>query len=140
MAKSKKVYSVVSTDITNDEPVDTMVVGTYIKREDAVTACVDYIVERLVLRPDIRYAFLHDENHNALKMVSKWSNVSPRRLKRMFAFNMNDGWEMPESVEISVRWFVREVAEGGVYNMSTDIESDIGCESFVFDIQENTLK
>lgn len=137
--KSKKVYSVVSTDITTDEPVETRVVGTYRRREDAVTACVDYIMERLVLRPDIRYAFMRDENHNALKMVSKWSNVTPGRLRRMFAFKMDD-WEMPEPVEESVRRFVRDVAEGGVYDMSTDMESDIGCEEFVFEIHENELK
>lgn len=137
--KGKKVYSVVSTDIATDEPVDTQVVGTYRKRGDAVTACVDYIMERLVLRPDIRYAFMRDENHNALKMVSKWSNVTPGRLRRMFAFKMDD-WKMPEPVEESVRRFVRDVAEGGVYDMSTDMESDIGCESFVFEIQENELK
>lgn len=139
MAKSKKVYSVVSTDITTDEPVDTQVVGTYRKREDAVTACVDYIMERLVLRPDIRYAFLNDVNHDAMAFLVKSTNVTRGRIKRMFAYSMDD-WSIPEEVEPSVRMFVREMVEGEVYEMSTEMESDIGCESFIFEIQENELK
>ena len=142
MAKSKKVYSVVSTDNTTDEPVDTQVVGTYRKREDAVTACVDYIMERLVLRPDIRYAFMHDVNHDQktlIKFLRKLSIVTPGRIRRAFAYKMDD-WEMPEEIGPAVRLFVREVVEGGVYDMGTDMESDIGCEEFVFEIQENELK
>lgn len=140
MAKSKKVYSVVSTDHTTDYPIDTNVEGTYRKREDAVKACVDYILWRFGMRPDIRYAFMNDVNHNARQMVSRWSKVTPGRLKKMFAFNMDDDWGMPKDVEKAVRRFVTDVVEGGVYYMSTDMESDIGCEEFVFEIQENGLK
>lgn len=142
MAKSKKVYSVVSTDVTTDDPVDTQVVGTYRKREDAVTACVDYIMERFVLRPDIRYAFMHDVNHDQKKLIKflrEWSNATPGRIRKAFAYKMDD-WEMPEEIGPAVRLFVREVVEGGVYDMSTAMESDIGCEQFVFEIQENPLK
>ena len=140
MAKSKKVYSVVSTDHTTDDPIDTHVEGTYRKREDAVKACVDYILWRFGLRPDIRYAFMNDVNHNARQMVSRWSKVTPGRLKKMFAFKMDEDWGMPKDVEKAVRRFVTDVVEGGVYDMSTDMESEIGCEQFVFEIQENELK
>ena len=141
MAKSKKVYSVVSTDITTDEPVDTQVVGTYRRREDAVTACVDHIMKRLVLRPDIRYAFMHDENHDQktlIKFLREWSIATPGRIRRAFAYKKGD-WKMPEEIGSAVRLFVREVVEGGVYDMSTDMESDIGRERFVFEIQDNYL-
>ena len=142
MAKKKMVYSVVSTDITTDEPVDTQVVGTYRRREDAVTACIDYIMERLVLRPDIRYAFMHDVNHDQktlIKFLRGWCDATPGRIRKAFAFKMDD-WKMPEDIGPAVRLFVREVVEGGVYDMSTDMESEIGCEQFVFEIQENELK
>lgn len=142
MAKSKKVYSVVSTDVTTDEPVDTQVVGTYRKREDDVTACIDYIMERLVLRPDIRYAFMHDVNHDQkslIKFLRGWCYATPGMIRKAFSFNMDD-WEMPDEIENAVRLFVRDVVEGGVYDMSTDMESEIGCEQFVFEIQENELK
>lgn len=142
MAKCKKVYSVVSTDITNDEPVETRVVGTYRRREDAVTACISYIMERLVLRPDIRYAFMHDVNHDQktlIKFLRKLSIATPGKIRRAFAYTMAD-WEMPEEIGPAVRLFVREVVEGGVYDISTDMESDIGYEQFIFEIQENELK
>lgn len=143
MAKKKKmVYSVVSTDHTTDEPIDTHVEGTYRKREDAVTACVDYIMERLVLRPDIRYAFMHDVNHDQktlIKFLRGWCDATPGRIRKAFAFKMDD-WKMPEDIGPAVRLFVREVVEGGVYAMETEMESDIGFEQFVFQIQENELK
>lgn len=139
MKKKKYVYSVVSTDDTPDGPVSTQVVGSYRKREDAVTACVDYIMERLVLRPDIRYAFLNDENHNAMSFLLKWTNVTRGRINRMFAYSMDD-WKIPEEVGPAVRLFAREVAEGGVYEMCTGMESQIGYCQFKFEIQENELK
>lgn len=139
MKREKMVYSVVSTDVTTDWPVDTQVVGSYRRREDAVTACVDYIMERLALRPDIKYAFMNDVNHSAMKEIAKMSKVTPGRLKRMFAYQM-DEWEIPKEVEPAVRSFALEVAKGGVYDMCTDMESDIGSEQFVFEIQENALQ
>ena len=142
MDKSKKVYSVVSTDVTTDEPVDTNVVGTYMKREDAVTACIDYIMDRFVLRPDIRYAFMHDVNRDQktlIKFICGLSDATPGMIRKAFSFKMDD-WEMLEEIEPAVRLFLRVVVEGGVYDMSTDMESEIGCEQFVFEIQENELK
>lgn len=142
MAKKKNmVYSVVSTDNTMDEPVDTQVVGTYRRREDAVQACVDYIMERLELRPDIRYALMHDVNHGQklIRFLRGWSTATPRRIRRAFAYKMDD-WEMPEEIGSAVRLFIRDVVEDGVYDIITDMESDIGCEEFVFEIQENELK
>ena len=60
-------------------------------------------------------------------------------IRKAFSFKMDD-WEMPEEIEPAVRLFLRVVVEGGVYDMSTDMESEIGCEQFVFEIQENELK
>jgi hypothetical protein len=139
MKKKKYVYSVVSTDDTPNDPVSTQVVGSYRKREDAVTACVDYIMERLVLSPDIRYALLNDVNHNPMKFLLQWTNVSRGRIKRMFAYRLDD-WKIPEEVAPAVRLFAREVSEGGIYEMRTEMESPIGCCKFKFEIQENELK
>ena len=140
MAKKNIVYSVVSTDNKTDEPVDTFVCGTYRKREDAVTACVDYIMERLVLRPDIRYAFMHDVNHNTRREIARAMHMSSSILKRKFAYDLKDGWEMSDKLEKAVRDYLWHEVLGGVYDIGTDMESSIGVASFIFYIQENQLK
>lgn len=140
MAKNKMAYSVVSTDVTSDEPVETDVVGTYRKREDAVTACVDYIVERLHTRPDIRYAFISDVNHNTRRELARAMNMSSSILKRKFAYDLKDGWEMSEKLAKAVRDYLSFEVIGGVYDIGTDMDSSIGVASFIFYIQENPLK
>lgn len=140
MAKSKKVYSVVSTDVKSDEPVETDVVGTYRNREDAVVACVDYIVERLHTRPDIRYAFISDVNHNTMSELARAMNMSSSIMKRKFAYDLKDGWEMSEKLAKAVRDYLSCEVLGGVYDIGTDMDSWIGVASFIFYIQENELK
>ena len=140
MAKNKMVYSVASTDVTSDDPVETDVVGTYRKREDAVEACVDYIVERLHTRPDIRYAFISDVNHNTRLELARAMNMSSSILKRKFAYDLKDGWEMSEKLAKAVRDYLSCEVLGGVYDIGTDMESAIGVASFIFYIQENPLK
>lgn len=140
MAKNKMVYSVVSTDVTSDDPVETEVVGTYRNRKDAVEACVDYIVERLHMRPDIRYAFISDVNHNARRELARAMNMSSSILKRKFAYDLKDGWEMSEKLEKAVRDYLWYEVLGGVYDIGTDMESSIGVASFIFYIKENPLK
>lgn len=140
MAKKKMVYSVVSTDVTSDDPVETDVVGTYRNREDAVEACVDYIVERLHTRPDIRYAFISDVNHNTRVELARAMNMSSSILKRKFAYDLKEGWEMSEKLAKAVRDYLSCEVLGGVYDIGTDMESAIGVASFIFYIQENPLK
>lgn len=139
MAKNKMVYSVASTDVT-DDPVETDVVGTYRKRGDAVTACVDYIIERLHTRPDIRYAFINDVNHDTRRELSRAMNMSSSILKKKFAYDLKDGWEMSEKLAKAVRDYLSFEVLGGVYDIGTDMESSIGVASFIFYIQENPLK
>ena len=140
MSKNKMVYSVVSTDVTSDDPVETDVVGTYRNRKDAVEACVDYIVERLNMRPDIRYAFIRDVNHNARRELARAIKMSSSILKRKFAYDLKDGWEMSEKLEKAVRDYLWNEVLGGVYDIGTDMESSIGVASFIFYIKENPLK
>ena len=80
----------------------------------------------------------HDQK-KLIKFLRGWSNATPGRIKKAFAYKLDD-WEMPEDIGPAVRLFVREVVEGGVYAMETEMESDIGFEQFVFEIQENELK
>ena len=103
-----------------------------------VEACTDYIMERIGLRPDIRYAFMNDEYHNSRQVISRRSKMTQGGLKKMFSFSLDD-WEMPKEVEAAVRDYIRNVAEGGVYHMSTDMDSDIGSAQFIFEIQENPI-
>jgi len=135
------IYTVMSLDTVQDEPVDPTVTGSWTDREEAINQCVDYIVERCYLRPDIRYALMHDENHpDMLEVVSAKSGAGKDLLKKSFAYNLNDGWEMPSKVEEAVKEYL--ASHLGIYmgyQIDTDIDSDIGSNGFMFVVSKNSL-
>lgn len=140
--KRKVVYSVMSVDVKSDDPVQADVVGSYCSKEDAVRACADYIIERIRDRPDIRYALYNDVNHkDALrKELKAKSGVSYARLKTMFKYKMSEYWELPKNVRDVLWGYLRWNIECfGPYEIGTDMESDIGVETYIFDVQENPI-
>lgn len=58
-----KVYTVTSTDDLDREPLDRCVIGSYTSRGRALDECVDYIMERIEIRPDLAWSMAKDENH-----------------------------------------------------------------------------
>ena len=141
--KRKVVYSVLSVDVKLDDPVQVDVVGSYRNKEDAVRACADYIIERIRDRPDIRYALYNDVNHNGTlrKELKAKSGVSYARLKTMFKYKMSGSWELPKNVRDVLWGYLRWNIECfGQYEIVTDMESDIGFETYIFDVQENHLE
>lgn len=139
-----KVHSVVSLDIIPDEPIDGTVIGTFHDRENAIKECADYIIERLYLRADIRYAFMHDDNHPELKWsLSDRAEITFLDVDEMFLYDVNDDeWNMPPEVESFIKeWLVEEIKVRGYYEIEVDdLDEVIGSHEFVFKVIENQLK
>lgn len=71
MAKKKKrfltVYTVSYADHEHLEPLTGGVIGSWLRRGDAIKNCTDYVMERLELRADIRYSLFNDNEHDDLE-------------------------------------------------------------------------
>ena len=139
MKKKCYVYTVVSTDDRPDEPINTVIIGTFVSRESAVKACVEYMLWRLKFVPDVRYAFMNDVRHATAEAVSSMSGVPQDELKKIFAYSKDD-LEIPENLKGAVISYVKDVVENGDYKIETDVEgSEVGYEMFMIQIQENEL-
>ena len=57
------IYTVVSVDELDMEPIDYNIVGSYVRRGDALMECARCILDRAEMRCDLEYMLLHDENH-----------------------------------------------------------------------------
>ena len=136
-----EIYTICSLDITADEKSEIAIIESCTKKGVAVRKCVEYIVERIYLRPDIRYGIWHDELHPEIrKFVSRNSGVPMRRLNRMFAYRFSDVWEIPGDVDKSVEAFLKEeVGRGMGYRILVDEESSIGYNEFIFGVANNML-
>ena len=128
----EEVYVVLSADVSSDEPIEVEAVGSYERKEDALKACTDYVMERLALRPDIRYALYNDVNHgkHLRRKLNIESGLSYPRLKRLF---MAEEWNPPKRVEHALWCHVRLSLESDMaYYIDTDMFSDIGVTTYAF--------
>lgn len=57
------IYTVISVDELDMEPIDYNIAGSYVRRGDALRECAKYILERAGMRCDLEHMLLHDENH-----------------------------------------------------------------------------
>lgn len=57
------IYTVTSTDDLENEPLARCVAGSYTERGRALDECVDYIMERIDMRPELAWSMANDENH-----------------------------------------------------------------------------
>lgn len=141
--KENKVWSVMSVDLMADFPgeADVDVVGTWRSRRKAVDDCVDYIVERIALRPDIRYVMFHDVCHkDIVRNIVSASGVNRRTLIRKFDYNVKDGWEMDPDIEKALRRYLRDAfSVDNQYSIMPEVDDILG-DSFTFQIVENQLK
>jgi hypothetical protein len=148
---SKKIYTVSSMDIPSDTKADWLVAGAFSSREDAVKFCVDYIVERISLRPDIRYAFMHnEEDDDVLDVVATLSMRCPGEVEAWkmdilpyfkYDFTWSDEpWTPPTSVVDAIRRYLYDhMKDAEEYRIETDPDSEIGSEEYVFRISEVEL-
>lgn len=139
-----EIYTVSSVDIQTDEPVETCTVKSFTSRKDAVKECVDYIIERCCLRPDIRYALMHDYNHDQiLPIVSAKSGYDRKILEKEFEYRPLDarGWCMPHQVEEALSEYLSsEIDLYGSYDISTGYDTEIGSTEWIFEISMNMLE
>ena len=142
--KEVNVWTVVSVDLLGDFPgeADTDVVGSWKSRPRAVKDCVDYMIERIKLRPDIRYCMSHDMFHKGLVMeVSKASGVSRRTLLKKFDYDLKEGWEMSSEIENALRGFLCDsLAVDNEYCIVPEVDGDLGNDTFLFKICHNPLR
>lgn len=142
MSKKEKIYTVSSVDVETDNPIDTATVGSRTTLENAAELGADYMLERICIRPDIRYAFFHDIHHTDLiTEVARLSGRPRKYLERKFAFDPSEKWKMTETVKAAL-WLVLKKAlqVGLIYHVGTDVESEIGGQNYIFEIAENELE
>lgn len=138
----KEIWTVFSVDEESDSKTEICHVGSRCNLNDALDLLVDYIVERLELRPDIRYAMLHDLQHpEADYWIMKRCNVPIEELRYLFRYKIDDGWRMPKKVEDAVRGYLRAIVDvDWGYDIETGPDSDIGYAKFTFGADENELE
>ena len=138
-----EIYTVSSVDVQTDEPVGTCLTGSFTSRKGAIRECVDYILERCRLRADIRYALMHDNNHDqVLDIVSAKSGCDKKLIEKKFEFRpyRTRGWGMPHEVEDALsEYLFHEIELYGVYDISTDFDTEIGSAEFIFEVSMNML-
>lgn len=136
-----EIYSIMSIDSCNDLPIEPDVVQSTRSMETAVNACSEYILERVHLRPDIRYAMMHDLNHEGLAdAVAVESGVSRDEIRDLFKYSFDEGWNLPEKVMDALFKFVHDaLSVESEYVISTDEDSDVGSEVYTFMIVKNQL-
>lgn len=137
------ISTVSSVDIMPGEPCDTAVIGSWTNRSDAVSACAGYIIERCVLRPDLRYAIMHDVNHDCLiDIVAAKTGCKKYLLEKAFEHRLLEHeWEMPEEVEGALRECLEDaIGRDSVYEIATCPESDIGDSTWIFEVSTNQLE
>lgn len=120
------IYTISTHDDTNDG-FDFCVGGSYVTREAAVSALVEWMMERLALRSDLAYAFAHDTNHDDMKdsVVSDRQEGDEEKLK------------FSGKTEDEVRAYIRNEIDGeGCYY----IYNEEWNESWHFDLVENDIE
>ena len=130
-----------SIDMPDGEDIEVCVTSSERSRQEAVDSCAEYIIERLDLRPDIRYALMHDENHpNLAEELGQKTGESATYLRDQFCYDVNASWDVSDQIVDALRELLKSAifVEGG-YDMSTETESDIGPSRFMFLVEENPL-
>lgn len=140
------VYTVTQTDDTQDAlTTTTETIGSWIRRGDAIKACVDHIMERMVLNSRVRYAVYNDEEH--LDLREKLEAVAPADFVLGF-FEIDDKevwrakvspWETSKHAKaiakVLVEYIEDEIGGCGCYHMYCDVGDD-----YSFDILENDVE
>lgn len=129
------IYTVISVDELDMEPIDYNIAGSYVRRGDALRECAKYILERAGMRCDLEHMLLHDENHKDFPRRGK-----KKRLEYLLDVLGSDGYyciycEGYGSFHFSV--YENDV-EGEFYELVTWGDSDLedpcfttpGCEVF----------
>jgi len=148
-----EVYVVSSGDATPDY-AETNIMGVFTSRGDAIRECAEYIMDRLDIRDDIRYALTHNENDKGLReLMHKDTGVPVEDIDRIFSFGgkpeaalIDQVSRYPEEIpEELYRWlnaYLEDMigGDGGYHIMCTDDYGVLGGPMwFDFDVTENCV-
>lgn len=141
--KESQVYTVMSMDVCPSEPIDTNTIGSWRSRKFAGEECAAYIMDRVMIRPDIRYALMRNMNDPMLPdRVAEALGITKAALmdEGSFDFKYREDFELPDgwydAIFEDLRW---TLAGSSSYPIETDGDSDIGACSFLFNITGNPL-
>ena len=137
----RKVWTILSMDVVyGEDGVDAAAIESYCTKEDAVEGCADYFMERLDVRPDIRYAVGHDARHpHVAEDIHRKTGIPVEAVRAMFASPIAIG-ERNAAAEACLRGMVEEeVRATGGYTVATGADSEIGECTFQFGIDGNFL-
>lgn len=141
----KTIFTVHSVDVCPSEPIETETVGSWPTREGAVRGCVGYIMERLELRDDIRYAIMNDENHPwVAENVGKKMGLTEAQVREREEFNFGN---VPHTVRFSPEWQEAIMEElfgaldvDSLYEIVTGgLDEKIGACTFIFEVWSSKL-
>ena len=137
----RMIWSVMSIDMPDGDEIEVCVTSSERSRQEAVDSCAENIIERMDLRPDIRYALMHDENHpNLAEELEQKTGESATYLRDQFCYDVNASWDVSDQVVDALRELLKSsISVEGGYDMSTEMESDIGSSRFMFLVEENPL-
>lgn len=142
-SKESQVYTVMSVDVCPSEPIDTNIIGSWRSRKLAGEECARYIMERAILRPDIRYALMHNlEDQTLPGRVAEALGITEEELMNegSFDFKCREDFEFPDgwydAIFEDLRW---TLAGSSSYPIETDGDSEIGACSFLFEVVGNPL-
>lgn len=130
------VCTVMSVDVVPEEPVEVCAIGSYTDMEDAIDSCVEFIEERMCLRPDIRRAMVNDERHkNACSEIAELCGKDEDYVRSLMQDGKCEVWDMPDDFRSAIREYLRPIVsvEDGY-----EICSRNG-ENFIFSIGYNPL-
>lgn len=141
--KESQVYTVSSVDVCPSEPVETNTIGSWRSRKSAGEECAAYIMDRVMIRPDIRYALMHNLQDQTLpSRVAEALGITEEELMNegSFDFKYREDFEFPDgwydAIFEDLEW---TLARSSAYAIETDGLSDIGGCTFLFNITGNPL-
>lgn len=137
-----EINTVSSVDIPPDGPCETNTVGSWANERDAVIECAEYIVDRCAMRPDIRYALMHDEEHlDLIVFASDRSGIGRREIEESFSYSIDEGWNCNPGVEAAIKeYLIDRISMSMVYEILTCAESEIGASTWIFEVSKNILR
>lgn len=122
--------------------MDSITIGSFVRRGDAIRECANYILDRMELRQDIRAAVYLDENHKLRDALAK--EFEGEWVERvLLGDNDNFSWEENESYQDLKKFlfdhFVDELGGQSCYYVDAVLKDEGHC-LFDFNVTENDVK
>ena len=99
-----EIWVVTSMDYLDKNIPEHRVVGAYLDRGQALDACAKYILERVHIRDDFAYSFVHDLNHEEVRQFFPDAESSRYEVK-------------PEMKDKLMKYIHEELEEMGCYHI-----------------------